>query len=277
MSSVTDKAAPPAAKKALGQNFLVDPNIVRKIVRLADFNKNDIVVELGVGQGALTMILAQNVSKVIGLEKDIELVSWLANSGTLPENVEIMETDMLEMSYMDLSQEIGQRLKLIGNLPYNISSQLLFKIIDERAAIEDAVLMFQKEVAARITAEPGTKAYGILSVLVQECASVTHLMDVPPQAFRPIPKVISSVIRIRFKQGPLGVKDFKIFKALVKKAFQKRRKVLLNALEGFLNLKKEQIKQIMESCNINPRLRPEDLSVHDFEKLANKIKDFVDK
>ncbi len=277
MNSMAGKAIPPYAKKALGQNFLVDLNIVRKIIRLAGFDKDDIVVELGVGQGALTRILAHNVSKVIGLEKDIELVEWLIHSGTLPENVEIRKADMLEVSYRELSKEIGRKLKLIGNLPYNISSPLLFKIIDERVAIEEAVLMFQKEVAARITAVPGTKAYGVLSIVVQECASVTHLMDVPPQAFRPVPKVTSSVLKLRFKQEKLRTKDFILFKALVKKAFQKRRKVLINALEGFKGLKKEQIRELMESCNIDSGLRPEDLSVHDFEKFANCLKDFVDK
>ncbi len=266
-----DRSTPPGAKRSLGQNFLIDQNIVHKLMRLAAFDKGDTIVELGVGRGALTRVAARHVSRVIGIEKDRELLAWLKEHGDLPKNVDIRQGDMLEVSYKALSHEIGSRLKLMGNLPYNISTPLLFKLIDERSVIEEAILMFQKEVAERLTASPGTKAYGVLSVVVQKCASVDHLMDVPPLAFRPVPKVASSVVRIRFKQDGLDAEEFSLFRALVKKAFQKRRKVLPNSLEGFMGLGKGEIRHILQECGLDPGLRPEDLSVHDFQRLAGKL------
>ncbi|MGC9023156.1 MAG: ribosomal RNA small subunit methyltransferase A, partial [Dissulfurimicrobium sp.] len=165
----------PYAKRAMGQNFLVHKGTCETIARLSGLTIGDTVVELGVGLGALTHALAPRVKRVIGIELDRRMIEYLEAQGGVAPNVEIRNEDMLYVSYKALADELGSRLKIIGNLPYNISSRMLFKLIEEQEAIDLAILMFQKEVADRLLSGPGCKDYGILSIIVGYCTEISRL------------------------------------------------------------------------------------------------------
>ena len=261
----------PMALKGLGQNFLIHTPTVETIVKKGGVRDNDCIVELGAGQGALTRVIARVATRVIGIEKDIRLVEWLAVHGDLPENVEIRHANMLDIDWKGLSQEVGGRLKIMGNLPYNISSQILFRLLDRSEYMEWAVLMFQKEVADRLLATPGSRAYGILSVLTGCCCHVSRIMDVPPTLFRPRPKVVSTVVKLEFPENLYSRPYYDSLKDLVRYVFQKRRKKLKNALAGLSGLSADVISGILYHCGINPELRPEALSLADFLCLAREI------
>lgn len=256
------------ARKSLGQNFLVHKPTCETIVGFCDIEPEDTVVELGPGQGALTSILLKKAKKVVAIELDTrfpERLQGIATDG----NLEVIEQDMLDVSYTGLCTQIGNRLKLIGNLPYNISSQILFKLIDERDAIDFCVFMFQKEVADRIASPPCSKAYGILSVIAQYAFDVARLMNVPPTLFKPAPKVTSSVIKLTPKMPDEHARDFGVFKSLVRTAFGKRRKKLYNSLEGFLGLEDEAVKRGIGQAGIDISVRAEDVSISQYVLLAN--------
>lgn len=260
------------ARKSLGQNFLVHKPTCETIVGFCDIEPDDTMVELGPGQGALTSILLKKAKKVVAIELDArfpERLQGIATDG----NLEVIEQDMLDVSYTGLCAQIGSRLKLIGNLPYNISSQILFKLIDERDAIDSCVFMFQKEVADRIASSPCSKAYGILSVITQYAFDVTRLMNVPPTLFKPAPKVTSSVIKLIPKMPEEYARDFGLFKSLVRTAFGKRRKKIYNALEGFLGFSDETLKQAIDQAGIDPSVRAEDVFISQYVSLANCMLD----
>ncbi|MGQ9499470.1 MAG: 16S rRNA (adenine(1518)-N(6)/adenine(1519)-N(6))-dimethyltransferase RsmA [Dissulfurimicrobium sp.] len=259
----------PHARRSMGQNFLVHKGICDTIVRLSGLSKEDTVIELGSGLGALTRALAPMVKKVIGIELDRRLIGYLEAHGWVGPNVEIRNEDMLCVSYKALSDETGARLKLIGNLPYNISSQILFRLIEEREAIDFAILMFQKEVADRLLSGPGSKDYGILSVIASYCADISRLMNIPPGFFRPAPKVVSTVVRLAFRPPHREALDFVLFMSLVKAGFGQRRKKLSNALKGLSFIDEGLILKGLRGCGINPSLRAEALSVDDFVRLSN--------
>ena len=187
-----------APKKRFGQNFLVNRNVSEKIVRLAELGPDDIILELGVGFGALTSHLAAICKKVIGLEIDSGIIRYLREEDCLPENVTLLHQNILQADFAKLAEESGGRLKIIANLPYSISNPVLFKLTGHKDKMEWAVLMLQKEVAQRLTAQTGTKNYGILTVRMAACASVKKLLDLGPQHFHPRPKVDSQVVKITF-------------------------------------------------------------------------------
>jgi 16S rRNA (adenine1518-N6/adenine1519-N6)-dimethyltransferase len=187
-----------APKKRFGQNFLINQNISEKIVRLAGISPDDTIIELGVGFGALTSILAANCKKVIGLEIDSGIIRYHMEQGSLPDNVTLVHQDILRADFGKLAKEAGGRIKILANLPYSISNPLLFKLTLQMDNIEWAVLMLQKEVAQRLTADMSTKDYGILTIRMAACASVEKLLDLGPQHFHPRPKVDSQVVKITF-------------------------------------------------------------------------------
>jgi 16S rRNA (adenine1518-N6/adenine1519-N6)-dimethyltransferase len=261
--------ARPHARRALGQNFLVHKGTCETIVRLSGLAGGDTVVELGAGLGALTHALAPRVKRVIGIELDRRMIEYLDAQGGIAANVEIRNADMLCVSYKALADELGARLKLIGNLPYNISSQILFKLIEEREAIDLAVLMFQKEVADRLLSGPGGKDYGILSVIAGYCADISRLMNIPPGLFRPMPKVVSTVVRLKFRPPFREALSFDLFLGLVKAGFGQRRKKLSNALKGLSGLDEGLVLRGLAECGISASQRAEALSIDDFVRLSN--------
>lgn len=264
-----------APKKRLGQNFLVNPQVVQDILARARPAADDTIVELGVGLGSMTLPLAKMVKRVIGIEIDAGLVRWHQEQADLPANVSLVHEDLLKSDFKGLAMECGGRLKIIANLPYSISNPLLFKLIECKDFMDSAVLMLQKEVAQRLTAQPGTKEYGVLSVLLGSCASIEMLLKIGPEQFHPRPKVDSLVVRISFNPPAgqlrqLPPHNIKLLKAIVKGAFGQRRKTLLNALfaTGIGQLDKEGIRHILSAAGLAESRRPDQLTVDEYINLA---------
>ena len=265
-----------APKKRFGQNFLVNKNISEKIVRLAEIRPDDTILELGVGFGALTSYLAESCKKVIGLEIDSGIIRYHKEEGSLPDNVTLVHQDILQADFSKLAKEAGGRIKIIANLPYSISNPLLFKLTEHKDEMEWAVLMLQKEVAQRLSANIGTKDYGILTVRMAACASVRKLLNLGPQHFHPRPKVDSQVVRITFHPKPERTRtlpdyDHAFFKIVVDAAFQQRRKTLVNALSAskLINIDKKNIEAVLVQMKLDSRIRGETLQVEDFVTLTN--------
>jgi 16S rRNA (adenine1518-N6/adenine1519-N6)-dimethyltransferase len=267
-----------APSKQRGQNFLVNPATAEAIVSRAGVCEEDTIVELGVGLGSLTIPLAAKAKEVIGIELDNGIISWHQEEKILPTNVSILHQDLLKADFNEIAGTSGAPLKIIANLPYSISNPLLFKLIENRESMDYAVLMLQKEVGQRLRASPGTKEYGVLSVLLGAYASVEVLMEVGPGQFHPRPKVDSVVVKIVFRQVNKGHHvlpdhDYRLLKRVVNAAFQQRRKTLLNSLSAanIPGASKQNLLQILPMIGIDPKIRPERLTVEDFIKLSNAI------
>jgi 16S rRNA (adenine1518-N6/adenine1519-N6)-dimethyltransferase len=263
------------ARKELGQNFLKDTQVAERIVERADLVPDDVVLEIGAGLGVMTVAAARKAGKVIAVEKDRQLVPLLRAELLVHgfSHVRIYEENILAVPLTQLAGPDSRPLVVIGNLPYNISSQIVVKLIQERQRVNRAVLMFQKELAERLCAGPGTKVYGRLSVILQYCADLTYLFDVRATQFHPRPKVDSAVLGIRFKSHILQpVNDEQLFARVVQAAFGQRRKTLRNSLSGgFLPLDSSSAVKVLEACGIDPRRRAETLSVQEFVKLTNEV------
>jgi len=264
-------------KKQLGQNFLLDPNMAGAIVQKAGITADDVVLEIGAGLGSLTRPLAQKARKVIAVEKDHRLIGLLhtelAAAGL--SNVSLMEQDILKLDIPSVAAGEKCTLVVIGNVPYNISSQILVKILKARSCIKKTVLMFQKELAQRITASPGSKSYGRLSAMVQYCAQVEILTEVKAGLFYPKPNIDSLVLGIHFNPGAEKlVRNETFLFDVIKAAFSKRRKTLRNALAGFIpGFDANVAAKALEETNIAPVRRAETLTVEEFMALSNHIYD----
>ena len=261
--------------KKLGQHFLVDSAVRDKIISLSGFGKNDRVLEIGPGKGALTLPLARQVDHVVAIEKDVNMVEFLSEhlSKNSCHNVTVIHKDILRTQWADLEPFFARKIQVIGNLPYNISSPVLEWLIDHRAWIKKAVLMFQLEVARRLTAQPGTKAYGALTLLVQYHAEVTGLFKVLRGSFYPIPGVDSMMVSVNFeKPFPERAVHEVYFKKVVKGAFAYRRKTLYNSLKRALHLERsEKLLKAFETSNIDGRSRAEILALPDFLRLTEAL------
>jgi 16S rRNA (adenine1518-N6/adenine1519-N6)-dimethyltransferase len=262
-------------KKALGQNFLLHPHQARRIVDALNLTGEDTVVEIGAGLGALTGMLAPAARRVIALERDPELARFLA-AELLVESpgVEVVCQDVLTFDFPGAAREAGRPLAVVGNLPYQITSPLLFSLIRDVAAINCAVLMMQLEVGARLTAPPGTKDYGILSVLVQYHFRVTRLFSLSPGNFYPPPQVDSVVLRLVPEPPAAVALDPALLHQVVKAAFGHRRKTLTNTLvsgAAAFGLSPEAMGGILAELHIDLKRRGETLSVAEFVALSNKV------
>ncbi len=257
-------------KAKLGQNFLLNPFTCSQIAEKAGISTSDLVIEIGAGLGALTIPLAQKAKRVIAIEYDKELVPILKE--VLAEhrikNVEIWPGDALRYDYEKAAKEYGQRIKVVGNLPYYISSSLLFLFLEKREVMADLTLMLQREVAERLKARSGSKKYGLLSVLYGLTAEISTLMRLNPASFYPRPEVSSEVIHIRWKQdAPVISKQFISFLKLL---FGKRRKAIFNTLKPYRP--KEEIKRILDELELDTMLRPEHISPLRLLALYERIK-----
>ena len=263
------------AKKQLGQNFLNDPNVARAIVNKAGIAAADVVLEIGPGLGAMTVPAAASARRVIAVDKDGRIIDLLRTELLTAgiENVEIREADILRVDLEAIAREAGRPLVVLGNLPYNISSQVVVQLIHARRRIDRAVLMLQKEMAQRICSGPGSKDYGRLSVMLGYCADTQVLMQVRAPLFFPSPKVDSTVVGIRFASPPPFPADDETFLfQVVKAAFGKRRKTLRNALsQSDLNLEASTCERLLTDARIDPMRRAESLSVAEFVRLSNVI------
>lgn len=252
-------------RKRFGQHFLIDESVAKGIVNSANLSGNETVVEIGPGKGILTSKLAGLSKRVIAVEVDRQLCHLLKHSLSFCNNITIINANALNYNY----KEIAERFKVVSNLPYNISTPLIMKLLENRDNITEMVLMFQREVADRIVAKPGIKSYGTLSILIQYYADAVKLMDVDRKAFRPIPRVDSSVIRITPRKEPLvKVMNENLFFNIVKTSFAHRRKIIRNNLKS-MNFSDEFLEQILRETGINPSRRGETLSISEFANIAN--------
>ena len=258
------------AKRSLGQNFLIDRNQIAKIVDSLGDVSNDLVVEIGPGRGALTELLVRRAKKFVALELDTALTQELkAVFGGL-EHVEIFEADVLETNIESIiaSARVSDNTRIIANLPYNISTPVLHKLAGVREFFSEAVLMLQREVVERITAPPGNKNRGYLTVCIEAFFDSEYLFDVPPGAFKPAPKVWSSVMRLR-PNGESEIEDDALFQKLVSAGFMQKRKTISNNLKAFPLVKNPA--ELLERSGIDPKLRPEVLSFQDWRRLAQEL------
>lgn len=266
-----------APHKKLGQNFLVHRRTAERIVGLAGPEEDDTIVEVGVGLGALTLPLAARVRQVIGIEADSGLVRWHEQEHDLPENVRLIHEDILKTDLVKLAGQAGGRLKIIANLPYSISSPFLFRLIDNHELMDWAVVMLQKEVALRLMAEPGTKEYGVPTVLLAGCAEIKPLLEINREEFHPRPRVDSMVIGISFQPLPqrvsaVGDFDRVLFKKIVHSSFGQRRKTLLNALTAAgVAPDKKTLAQKIAAAGLPAAIRAERLSFEQFVNLSRCI------
>jgi 16S rRNA (adenine1518-N6/adenine1519-N6)-dimethyltransferase len=265
-------------RRALGQHFLIDPGVAARIVEAVGATAADVVCEIGAGPGTLTWALAARVGRLVALEIDPALQARLAAAArTWPHaaRVEIMVADARGFAYEELDAlrpAPAGRVLVVGNLPYSVSKPILGRLLAARAALDAAVLMLQREVAERITAPPGGREYGALSVFWQRWADVTQLEVVPPVAFRPPPAVESAVIRVGFRTVPrVAVSDEAMFTRVVRAAFGQRRKTLGNALRGGGLGSPERLAAALADAAIDGGRRAETLSIEEFARLADAL------
>ena len=265
---------PPARgkRRALGQHFLRDDWLAGRIVELVAPTVRDLVVEIGPGGGALTEHLARAAGRVLALEIDPALAARLRERFAGRPEVEIVEADARRFPYADLRArrpDASGRVLAVGNLPYSVGKPILAALVEAGRAIDEMALMLQKEVAERVAASPGTKAYGALSVLTQMAAEARLAFSVPPAAFVPPPKVESAVIHLRVRATPaVAVADPVRFGAVVRAAFSQRRKNLANALAAGLRRRVEETRLIVTAAGLDPNCRAETLSLADFAHLT---------
>ncbi len=253
-------------RKRFGQNFLQDPNVVAKIAHAIAPCPDDHLVEIGPGPGALTEALLPQVEAMDAVELDRDLIPKLARRCGALGQLRIHNADALKFDFAGLAAH-GRSLRIVGNLPYNISTPLMFHLLKSRAVIRDMHFMLQKEVVDRLAATPGGKDYGRLSVMMQYHCAVDSLFDVPPGAFNPPPKVNSAVVRLRpWESPPVAVADVVLLEKLVTQAFSQRRKTLRNTLKGLLTA------EGISAQDIDPTRRAETLSLTEFAALARAVR-----
>ena len=250
------------AKKHLGQNFLKDEIVIQKIIEYINPSSNDTFVEIGPGMGAITLPIANTQAKLHGIELDQDLYSYLNKATEIYSNINLYHNDALSFKL----SELGKDLRIVGNLPYNISTPLLFHVLKEKQCIRDLHFMLQKEVADRLCASPGNKKFGRLSIMFGAYMKTKHLFDIPNSSFKPSPKVTSSFVSIKPKlDNEIIVKNNEHLDLVVKKGFSQRRKTIKNALKGMIS------EDILTKHEIDPSQRPEDISILKWSKLSNVV------
>ena len=259
-------------RKRWGQHFLVDRNILKKVIRTAQVEKGDVVLEVGPGLGEMTLALARLAKHVIAVEIDPKLVEILKKKLADCPNVDVVKGDILTINFRKIDFLEGQKLKVVANLPYQISTPLLFHFIELKEFFSTLTLMLQKEVAERMVAPPGGKDYGRLSIFVQLFLDASIRFFIKPSAFFPSPKVESAVVHMVWKERPMiETNDEEWFKKVVKACFGYRRKTLVNALKHSELTLPESIELKMEAIGIDPRRRPETLTIQEFASLAKAL------
>ena len=250
-------------KKSLGQNFLFDPMLLSRIIDAARVTADDMVIEIGPGPGRMTELLAQRAKKVIAVELDADLYARLRTELAGYFNLEIVNMDVLEYPFEQLDP-----FKVVANIPYYITTPIIFRLLEARTKLQSMTLTIQKEVAERIVAGPGGKDYGVLSLSVQYYSKPSLQFVIPKEAFRPMPKVDSAVIRMDMRdRPPVEVHDEKTLFKIIRAAFSQRRKTLSNSLKPLI----PDCRELLLRADIDPVRRAETLSIEDFARLANLI------
>jgi 16S rRNA (adenine1518-N6/adenine1519-N6)-dimethyltransferase len=264
--------------KSLGQNFLIDGNIVENICDAGNLSKDDDVLEIGPGIGTLTYELSKRVNKVVAVEIDKSLLPILEETLEDTSNVEIINNDILKMDLKKLFLEHFEKesIKVVANLPYYITTPIIIRLLEENLNLNSIIVMIQKEVAQRMKASPGTKDYGSLSIFVQYYTEPKIAMTVPRTVFIPRPNVDSAVIVLNVKENKIKLDDKDMFFKIVRASFSKRRKTLVNSLSSSgLGLEKDDIKNILSELNIDQNIRAEALSIEDFANISFKIQSLL--
>ena len=264
--------------KSLGQNFITDKNVIERIVEGAGAGEDDLVIEIGPGIGVLTAEAAEYAAKVVAIEIDSKLIPILDETLAKYDNVEVINQDILKTDLneiIDVQRRSGSftgDVKIIGNLPYYITTPIIMNILENSVRAESITIMMQKEVADRIKASPGNKTYGAISAAVQYYCEVEQVIFVPKEVFVPRPKVDSAVLKLTIrKERPVDLIDEKAFFACIKAGFGQRRKTLLNSLTGTYGLSKDEIRIVLENAGINPVRRAETLNMNEFADIANGV------
>jgi 16S rRNA (adenine1518-N6/adenine1519-N6)-dimethyltransferase len=253
------------ARKRFGQNFLIDHGIIREIVRSVHPHKDDVIVEIGPGKGAITELLADACDNLSVIELDRDLVPWLKVKFEKHPNFQLFQADALQFDFAKLIKN-NRPLRIVGNLPYNISTPLIFHLLGYADKVRDMHFMLQKEVVKRMAAQPGESAYGRLGIMVQYYCAVEDLFDVPPTSFDPAPKVDSAIVRLTpYAQLPYVATHIKTLETLVNVAFQQRRKTLRNSLKQLLTAEQ------LESLTVDLSLRPEEISLREYVAMSNVL------
>lgn len=251
-------------KRQLGQHFLFDKNILRKIVKCSNIDSEDTVVEIGPGMGTLTVLLSEQAKRVIAIELDRRLITRLKNALSTRQNVSIVTANALKFPF----ETIQERFRVVANIPYYITTPLLFRLLEYKEKIISMTLLLQKEVAQRIVACEGTREYGVLSISMQLYTKPELKFIVSKKAFSPPPEVDSAVVHFEVSSKPFfDVRDEVFFRKIVKTAFSQRRKTIVNSLKAF----RSDIKEALLKANINPGLRPEALSIKDLIRLTDVL------
>lgn len=271
-----------AFQKKFGQNFLIDGNVVEKIVREAGVTKDDFVLEIGPGIGTMTQLLCENAREVAAVEIDDKLIPILKDTLSAYDNVTVINKDILKVDINKLALEKngGRPIKVVANLPYYITTPIIMGLFESHVPVESITIMVQKEVADRMQVGPGTKDYGALSLAVQYYADPEVVMIVPASCFMPRPNVDSAVIRLsRHEKCPVDVADEKLMFRIIRASFNQRRKTLANGLNNSpeINLSKEDIAQAIVELGVPVNIRGEALTLSDFARLSNIIKEKMHK
>ena len=263
-------------QKKFGQNFLIDPHVLDKIIAAAEITKDDFVLEIGPGIGTLTQYLAEAAREVVAVEIDSTMIPILEDTLSAYDNVSVINEDVLKVDLRKLAEERngGKPIKVVANLPYYITTPIIMSLFESHVPLKSLTVMVQKEVALRMQAGPGTKDYGALSLAVQYYASPYLAANVPPNCFMPRPNVGSAVIRLtRFEETPVQVKDEKLLFRLIRASFNQRRKTLQNGLVNSqeLDFTKEQVAAAIATLGVSPSVRGEALTLEQFAALANAL------
>lgn len=261
-------------QKKYGQNFLIDPSVLERIMNAAQIGKEDCVLEIGPGIGTMTQYLAESAEKVIAVEIDQALIPILEETLAPYGNVTVIQGDILKTDIGELTEKYngGRPLKVVANLPYYITTPIIMGLFEKKVPVESITVMVQKEVAGRMQAGPGTKDYGALSLAVQYYAEPKIVANVPPNCFMPRPNVGSAVVKLeRYAAPPVKVEDERFMFALIRAAFNKRRKMLVNALAdgGETGCSKESVAGALRELGISEQIRGERLSLQEFAKLSD--------
>ena len=263
-------------QKKFGQNFLIDPHVLDKIIAAAEITKDDFVLEIGPGIGTLTQYLAEAAREVVAVEIDSSLIPILEDTLSSYDNVSVINEDVLKVDLKKLAEERngGKPIKVVANLPYYITTPIIMGLFESHVPLKSLTVMVQKEVALRMQAGPGTKDYGALSLAVQYYADPYLAANVPPNCFMPRPNVGSAVIRLtRFEETPVKVKDEALLFRLIRASFNQRRKTLQNGLinSSELYFSKEQVAAAIETLGVSPSVRGEALTLEQFAALCNAL------
>lgn len=259
------------AKKSLSQNFLIDGNIIRKIIKAAEVEKEEIVIEIGPGPGALTQALLETGAQVIAIEKDTAFAQALSRLQTTDERLQVIQDDFLKFPLEAFLQELqlkGKKIKVVANLPYHITTPVLVRLIPLYPLVHSLTLMVQKEVATRFVAQKGTSDYSSFTIFLQFFSTPRYCFTVEPTCFYPRPSVRSAVVQLILKQPP-PIADINAFFQLTRTAFQQRRKMLRSSLRSLYPA--QNIEQGLAEQGLNPQARPEELSLDQFIKLFSSL------